>query len=151
AQVHYVAACKSCHAAPHEPSGCVECHMPRRRAEDAVHVVMTDHFIQRRKPARDLLAPLQEPGTAQSYRGEVVPYYPSAGGELSVALGRVRDSSNLTAGIPRLRRAIESRQPAEPEFYLELGKAYARAGNWPEAIAWCEQATRRRPGFATAE
>ena len=30
--------------------------MPKRRAEDAVHVVMTDHYIQRRKPAGNLLA-----------------------------------------------------------------------------------------------
>jgi len=34
--------------------------MPKRRAEDAVHTVMTDHFIQRQKPSRDLLAPLPE-------------------------------------------------------------------------------------------
>lgn len=39
---------------------CVTCHMPRRRTQDVVRVVMTDHKIQRRPPAGDLLAPLKE-------------------------------------------------------------------------------------------
>ena len=26
---------------------CIGCHMPKRRTDDAVHVVMTDHWIQR--------------------------------------------------------------------------------------------------------
>ncbi len=34
--------------------------MPRRRTQDVIHVVMTDHRIQRRPPAGDLLAPLAE-------------------------------------------------------------------------------------------
>ena len=32
------------------------CHMPKRRAEDTPRMVMTDHLIQRRPPAGDLLA-----------------------------------------------------------------------------------------------
>ena len=39
---------------------CVACHMPRRRTQDVVHVVMTDHRIQRRPPPGDLLAPIAE-------------------------------------------------------------------------------------------
>jgi len=39
---------------------CVSCHMPRRRTQDVVRVVMTDHRIQRRPPPGDLLAPLAE-------------------------------------------------------------------------------------------
>ena len=35
---------------------CLDCHMPKRRTDDAVHVIMTDHYIQRCRPARDLLA-----------------------------------------------------------------------------------------------
>ena len=64
----YVAICQSCHQGthrsgmPHSPdvprsATCLDCHMPKRRTEDAVHVVMTDHYIQRRRPAADLLAP----------------------------------------------------------------------------------------------
>src|SRR5262249_30290209 len=43
----YTAACRKCHAEAHAagvPGGgeCASCHMPPRRTDDAVHVVMTD-------------------------------------------------------------------------------------------------------------
>ena len=70
----YVAICQSCHKGIHRSglarwpnvgpgATCLDCHMPKRRTEDAVHVVMTDHYIQRRRPAADLLAPRD--GTGQ--------------------------------------------------------------------------------------
>src|SRR5271166_70974 len=85
---HYASVCRQCHGAGFDrlvtrgqhpaPNDCIGCHMPKRRTGDVVHVVMTDHFIQRRKPARDLLAEIPErPGDANPYRGEVVLYYPS--------------------------------------------------------------------------
>ena len=86
---HYNDVCRQCHAASlnakvsageHPVSGdCVTCHMPKRRTDDVVHAVMTDHLIQRRSPARDLLAELLErhPTDAEEYRGAVVPYYPN--------------------------------------------------------------------------
>ena len=57
----------------------MSCHMPQRRTEDVVHAVVTDHFIQRLPPNRDLLAELPERhlSDADEYHGEVVPYYPS--------------------------------------------------------------------------
>lgn len=53
--------CLGCHQR-HEKAtdDCVSCHMPRRRTQDVVRVVMTDHRIQRRPPLGDLLAPLAE-------------------------------------------------------------------------------------------
>ncbi len=52
--------------------------MPKRRTDDVVHVVMTDHDIQRKRPSRDLLAPLKErpDGEEGLYKGPVVLYYP---------------------------------------------------------------------------
>jgi tetratricopeptide (TPR) repeat protein len=149
------AACGNCHAAAHAagvPAGgdCASCHMPRRRTDDAVHVVMTDHYIQRRRPMRDLLAARAEPGDA-GYRGEVVPYYPEGGvDELYIAVAQVRDGANLESGIPRLRQAIEQRKPGQSEFYLELARAYSKSGNFSEAVRWCEEALRIRPGFGPA-
>src|SRR5260370_3071304 len=54
--------CRDCHPATHSPAttGCAGCHMQKRRTEDAVHVVMTDHFIRRRPLEQDLTAPLAE-------------------------------------------------------------------------------------------
>jgi tetratricopeptide (TPR) repeat protein len=157
---HYVGVCRSCHAAVHAagmpagmPAGgsnCLDCHMWKRRADDAVHLVMTDHFIQRRKPARDLLAPLQEKPV--SYQGEVVPYYypAPAQNDLYLAVAQVQHESNLRAGIPRLEQAIAKSKPDDPEFYLELGKAWSKSGDQTEAIRWFEEALRRRDGFHPA-
>src|SRR5262249_13771957 len=67
---HYEAACRQCHAAAFDrlvttgkhpaATGCVACHMPRRRTEDVIHVVMTDHLIQRRPLSGDLTGELNE-------------------------------------------------------------------------------------------
>ena len=150
---HYVSVCRTCHSAAHTPTiaadaNCIECHMPRRRADDAVHVVMTDHYIQRRAPSRDLVAP-------PAYRGEVVPYYPrplpqTPEYELYAAIAQVQDESNLAAGIPRLRQAVEKNRPETPEIYFELANAYAKAGNPMEAIPWFDEALRRRRDFHPA-
>jgi tetratricopeptide (TPR) repeat protein len=151
---HYVLVCRSCHTTAHAekmPSGgsnCLECHMWKRRTEDAVHVVMTDHFIQRRKPVRDLLSPLAE--KQLPYRNTVEPYYPTAPDALYLALAQVQHESNLQAGIPRLEEAIAKSKPTNPEFYVELGKAYSKFGNRNEAIRLYEEALRHREDFHEA-
>ena len=155
ATAHYIVACRKCHAAAHAAAvpgdgNCAACHMPRRRTDDAVHVVMTDHFIQRRKPARDLVAARAETADG-GYRGEVAPYYPEKdAGELYIAVAQVRDGANLDRGIPLLREVIERLKPTQPDFYLELAKAYSKAGNPTEAVRWCDEALRLRAGFVPA-
>jgi predicted CXXCH cytochrome family protein len=54
-----VSICLGCHQRHTESNDCVRCHMPSRRAQDVVHVIMTDHRIQRRAPS-NLIAPLAE-------------------------------------------------------------------------------------------
>ena len=54
-----VSVCLGCHQRHTESNDCVRCHMPARRAQDVVHVVMTDHRIQRRPPG-NLIAPMAE-------------------------------------------------------------------------------------------
>ena len=149
----YVKVCQSCHADAHRASeNCVECHMPKRRTEDVVHAVMTDHFIQRNRPARGLLAPLREvhDNDRTAYRGEVVPLYPrrlaSAGeNELYVATAQVIDGASFESGIPRLRKAIETYRPPQAEFYFELAQAYSKANQNGNAIRYYEEALRRDP------
>lgn len=159
---HYVAVCRNCHSAPHSPArlpgnDCLGCHMPRRRTQDVVHVVMTDHYIQRRKPAADLLAPLREVHDTEqtAYRGEVVPYYPpqlpsTPESELYLAVAQVRNGANLAAGISRLERALDKYQPARHEFYFELAEAHSKAGQREQSIRWYEEALRRRPDYRPA-
>ncbi len=161
---HYTAVCLRCHAdvvqklvASHRHTAsqdCTGCHMPKRRTDDVVHVVMTDHYIQRRKPARDLLAPLAEKieTNDNSYRGPVDLYYPptlqdGAQQELYLAVAQVRQGANLTEGTARLEAAIQKYHPAEGEFYFELAEAYRKSGKPEKAIDMFEQTIRRKPDF----
>jgi tetratricopeptide (TPR) repeat protein len=127
--------------------------MWKGRTSDAVHVVMTDHYIQRFKPKRDLLAPIKE--TSPTYRGEVIPYYPKSfaevpDGELYLAIAQTENSSNLETGVLRLRQALEKNKPDNPTFYLAMGAAYSKSGKNKEAIPWYEEAIRRRPDYQQA-
>ncbi len=156
---HYVAVCQGCHqSVVHKaalPAGtdCFSCHMPKRRTDDVVHVVMTDHYIQRVKPDRDLLAPMAEAGSAPQGREAVVPYYPAplphtGENELYLATAEVKHGS--ASGVAHLESAILKYSPTAPDFYFELGDGYARAGQNDEAIRWYKEALRRKPDFRPA-
>ncbi len=158
----YSNTCKSCHetsvskmiaAAKHPKADeCISCHMPKRRTEDAVHVVMTDHFIQRRTPSRDLLAELSErhPTEAEEYHGEVVPYYPSdlsevKEGALYRAVAQVAMKNNLARGLPELSSLINARKPREAEFYMVLGSAWQASGEPAKAAQAFRDAIQLTP------
>jgi predicted CXXCH cytochrome family protein len=152
----YNKVCARCHApaeiaAPSHPSGpnCVGCHMPKRRAEDVVHAVMTDHLIQRRPPA-NLLAEFPErhgPGLEWvEYRGEVSPYGDQD--DLYTAVAQVTHKSSLEGGIPRLQAQIASRKPERPEFSMELGDALQRAGRSEESASAYRAAIEKKPASA---
>ncbi len=154
---HYNSVCQSCHATPqaagHQAQAdCIGCHMPKRRTDDAVHIVMTDHKIMRQKPPGDLLAEKSEKHEtpANSYRGEVALYYPEKPEatpeiELYLALAQIKERSNLEAGLHQLSGLIEKRRPAAAGFYSGLGDGYRAAGDLAKAIPCFEEATRRAP------
>ena len=137
---------------------CIDCHMPQRRTEDAVHVVDDGPLHPARRPARDLTAPLEEaddPGRQATIGARSALDYPSAlpptpETELYLALAQVQQGSNLAAGIPRLQKAIEGHGPAPAEFYYELARAHAKTGNQAEVIRWSEAALSRDAAFAPA-
>ena len=109
---------------------------------------MTDHYIQRVKPDRDLLAPMAEVANQPQGREPVAPYYPSplartAENELYTATAEVKHGSE--GGIAHLENAIVRYSPAAPDFYFELGDGYARAGKSDEAIRWYKEALRKKP------
>lgn len=159
----YEGICRNCHVAAHPGSvamagrSCLDCHMPKRRTEDVVHVVMTDHYIQRREPPGDLLAPLEEihlndaPATTS---GQITTYYPtqqsSAAAELYRGVAEAQQPTNPKVGIVRLEAAIERYHPVQPEFYFELGRAYVKSGQVDQGIHWLDEALRIRPDFSPA-
>jgi Flp pilus assembly protein TadD len=150
----YVAICQSCHqtvthtVALPASSSCISCHMPKRRTEDVVHVVMTDHYIQRYKPLRDLLAPLEEAIEVET-GPRVVPYYPDklaqgAATELYLAVAQVHNGKDLEP-LLRLQNILTTQRPSAPEPYVALGQAYARRGDNASAIQWFEVALKQKP------
>jgi len=163
---HYISVCASCHesklrllveAKRHTPSkDCLGCHMPKKRTNDVVHSVMTDHSIQRLAPGRDLVTPLDEPrDESMAHKGPVEAYYPPAlrpgtDDELYLAVAQVKQSANLKQGIPQLEKAIQERKPERVEFYYELADAYSKNGQAQQAANTYREALRRKSDFAPA-
>jgi len=156
AVAHYAEVCASCHrnvvhtVALPSTSTCLTCHMPKRRTEDAVHVVMTDHFIRRVQPQRNLLAPITEAHSPAGSLTKVALYYPAKApttpeAEISIAEAQVNDN-----GIDRLQALLERYQPNAPEPYLVLADAYDRADNNEEVAHWARQALSKRESFRPA-
>jgi predicted CXXCH cytochrome family protein len=153
----YNSVCQGCHAAPQAPahqtkSDCIGCHMAKRRTDDAVHIVITDHRIVRRQPRGGLLAEKHEKHetAANSYRGDVVLYYPEKPAktpevEMYLALAQIKDGSNLQTGVQQLAALTEKHRPAAAGFYAGLGEGYRAVGDIAKAIGCFEEATRRAP------
>jgi predicted CXXCH cytochrome family protein len=142
------AACRSCHQKPSPPAHanvpeCVSCHMPQRRTEDAVQIVMTDHRIVRRPSRSNLTAPLKERPVA--YHGPVAPYYPAKAEPLYEALAQVRVGTNLEQGLPMLEKAVRQSPDCGAACSFELAEAYGKAGRLEDAIRAGEEAVRQAP------
>jgi tetratricopeptide (TPR) repeat protein len=160
---HYSSVCRQCHSSTldslvaagrhNSAADCVSCHMPKRRTDDVVHAVITDHLIQRQRPSRDLLAEIPEFHETEqtAYRGEVVPYYPKPlppAGALYLAVAQVEHASNLSEGIQQLTNEIDKQKPAGADFYFTLGEAWRNKGDAAKAVAAYEQAIARDPRSA---
>ena len=155
AEAAYIQVCESCHrdvkhqVALPKSETCISCNMPRRRGEYAVHVVLTDHYIQRQRPSGDLLKPISPPATSAGSNGELAPYYPErlrddGEDQLYLSIAKCENSASLDCARA-LEASIKQYAPAEAEFYAALGDAYARAGSSSQAVTWFDEALRRKP------
>ncbi len=160
AKAAYNAVCRDCHQQPlsgaehasYTQADCSGCHMPQRRTEDVVQVLMTDHKIERRPaPASERLAPLDETleDAKTVYQGQVVLDYPAAlpstpENELLLAVAQVYEGSNLEEGLPRLKELIEEHQPQQADYYFQLAEAHWSLGRYTDSLPWYEQALKRR-------
>jgi Flp pilus assembly protein TadD len=161
ATTHYNTICGSCHTAaltakvtagqhPANPD-CVSCHMPKRRTDDAVHIAMTDHFIQSRPPAGGL-APKAEyyESDADAYHGEVVPYYPAKPAptvedQLDIAVAQIADGTNLKEGIPRLASLLQKYRPTRASYYADLAEALHKGGDAVHSAQYFDAALHLAP------
>ena len=126
---------------------CMSCHMPQRRTDDIVHVVMTDHYIRRFAP-ENALAPIEEKDNA-GYRGDLAFYLPEENAELYMGIGLVR-GPDLRRGVQMLESAIRKDAPttAEPHFYLAA--AYRELGRSEGAMDHYRKAIEIDPAYAEA-
>lgn len=126
---HYRKACMSCHATPHRATeDCTSCHMPKRRPQDVVNVVMTDHLIRRNPGGPELLAMLEEREPAVTRIDSPDDLYNT------VALVRATSGANA-ASVRRLEQLIAERKPEEIEPYLDLASGQLRQRRWAELEA----------------
>lgn len=156
---HYRERCMDCHAEvsseahprPGE-SDCASCHMPQRRTQDAVHVVMTDHFIQRHPPRKDLLAPLKEDHSPTP--DEVVLHQPDAlpasEREIFRGLGQIQSPVHFARGVDRLERDLPQWQGTSPEPYLQLALVQVESGDLDQAGIHLRRALEVDPELAPA-
>lgn len=131
AEQRYTSVCRSCHASTHEPrtQNCTNCHMQKRRTEDAVHVSMTDHRIRRQPLPGDLLAPIAE--RHGRHTGPVKPLYPERPAQtpeerLYLAMAQVQAGADPQTSSVQLAAALSAVQPKSAEPYAVLGVAYRR-------------------------
>ena len=97
--------------------------MPKRRPQDVVHTVMTDHFIRRNPAGPDFLAPRAE-REPQVTRVD-------AGDELYALLAYVRATNGANASaVRRLEGLLVARKPEHLEPWLDLGSGQLRQRQW---------------------
>lgn len=159
---HYRAACMECHDDLDHPalpeavdvaaSDCTACHMPLRRTEDVVHVLMTDHRITRKPPpAEELLAPREEWDPVIVGLDFLYPERAPEGAEAEVyrALAALRAGQgasaldHLAANLPR--SGIEAAEP-----WLELGQKQLSLGRLMDAETTFRRVLERDPGSLLA-
>jgi len=152
---HYRAACRECHALAscsgqkHQgPSDCVSCHMPKRRTQDVVHVVMTDHLIRRTPGGDELLAPRDESEPAIDdvtlVNPESLP--DGAGPTVYRAAALVRATSGVSRGaLTMLATALEAAKTGELEPYRDLAMGLLKQRRFAELEATAAAITSRDP------
>jgi predicted CXXCH cytochrome family protein len=140
--------CLGCHVkirADHAVNrDCASCHMPKRRTQDVVQVVMTDHRIQRGPGRPELLAPRAE-------RNPVLIGVKILGGVSPGPLAEVyRASAAVRAGggaeaVSYLERKLAEAKPTEPEPWFDLAQGQLRLRRFAEADATLSALLERRP------
>lgn len=142
AEARFTQVCRSCHQTSHETStvDCAGCHMQKRRTEDAVHVVMTDHLIRKQPLQGDITAPLTERHDRLS--GPVTLLYPK---QLPDIPETRLYFAMAGASAPALEAAIRTARPSHAEPYLALAQLFRQSGRTDEAIQAYEKAIESAP------
>lgn len=131
---------------------CVTCHMPKRVPDDVVHVVMTDHRIQRQPRALEEL-----PASKENEREPDAPrefYWPDRApkgtmGAILVAMAALKDGK--IDAIADLRSALATAKLDSITPSLYLGLIEAREKLYPQAVDTLAPIVDRQPDLAEAQ
>jgi tetratricopeptide (TPR) repeat protein len=143
---HRQDSCSRPHAAESGPGDCVSCHMPKRRTQDVVHVVMTDHLIRRRPGGPELLAPLTESEPALTGVRLLDSHGPSGAlGEVYRAATVVRAVRSPEA-VAHLEKTLAVAKPPEIEPWLDLAQGQLGLRRFAEAESTLAATLQKHPG-----
>lgn len=169
---HFRAACLRCHvlddcardamisadgpASAAEADDCVACHMHKRRTQDVVEVVMTDHRILRHPGGPELLAPLEhtEPGLSDIIALDPERAPPADEWSVYRAIALLRTVPHEAAadflaaklGGPADRRPFGD--DVTPD--LELAEAQLKLGRYNDVLITARRVLARKPNDALA-
>ena len=163
---HYRSRCLKCHEpgdyeAVHETAAvaagsgdCVSCHMPRRRTQDVVRAVMTDHLVRRRPGGSELLALLAETETnlteVEFLDPDRAPKGPER--ELYRAAAVIRASSGAYArAVDHLEGMLAVAAPVSVDPYLDLAKGQLKQQRFGGAEGTVAGILERNPGHRLAK
>jgi Tfp pilus assembly protein PilF len=162
------AVCQRCHSGSEHvaaQSDCVSCHMPKRRTQDVVHVVMTDHKIQKPAAVATLLAPREErdpsiaeiiaPPDGGLYRllaaarvGKRVNIPLSSAIEPYFDVGAAQLAGKRYAEVEKTAQSILERAPDQPLATEWLGLARFHLGRREDGLALLRKASKLDPQAA---
>jgi len=103
---------------------CTTCHMPKTRTQDVVHVVMTDHLIQKNsKTEHERLAPLNERETNIDRLEFLMPEHSPQGamGEIYKSITLLRATTTANA-VDYLKKQLQKVQLDNVLPYFDLAK-----------------------------
>jgi len=143
---HYRNACLQCHKAEHckrkinsgktpGPGDCVSCHMPERRTQDVIRVVMTDHLIQRQAPSEKIrLAPLKETLPTITDTFFLNPTQAPSGdlGDMYRVIAVLRAGGGAHV-LDKLESLLKKSKPTELMPYLDLARGQLNRRRFAEA------------------
>jgi len=158
---HYRRACLTCHneescsrplphidPSPESARNCAGCHMPRRRTQDVVHVVMTDHRIGREVGGADFVEPRAEIDPVLLDARLLEPASVGQEGDLYRAVAVARTGASAEA-LEALDRLLSLREPPGYEPLLDLGKGRLDRGDPRRAEAAFTRLLQRFPTATT--
>lgn len=134
------------HSDASQPNDCVTCHMPARRTQDVVRVVMTDHLIRKEAPPEQWLEPLSEHPPALEFPPE--PYYADRAPPqpmLDVYLAMFGTSRGDPIRVHVLKEAIDVAETTAFDPVYALANGYGEIGATKRAREAFRNLTQRFP------